>query len=438
MFARINFFALLVLFSAFLIESIGTYVSVVGLSSLFASNVVIITLAVALDLGKVVAVSFLFNYWKYVNFVMRSYMTAAVLVLMTITSAGAFGYLSAEFQKAISGTQEQTIMVDSLTAEQSRLQKRKEEIDKQIAQLPENNVRGRSALIKNFGPEIQGINARLVAIDTELPKLKVESIKKNVEVGPIIYIAQAFNTTPEQAVKWIIFVIMAVFDPLAISLLLAGNFLLAYHKNKYLESLNTPKPRGYEFGDEDDITVVRASEAYAKPPEAEEPLPEVIEQTIDELEESFVPHVTEAQENHPATLIAPVPEEIELEAEDVKEVVQVEEPVVVDPEPETTPEATPEVVEQVDESQREVITIEQITKPVKPTVEEVLTEPQPIHRSMLEDIDARKGDIQEGDVGDGVKLRKILNQYVDLDTPPEVDKGPAVFVGGPSGKPVKR
>lgn len=433
MFARINFFAWLVLFSAFLIESIGTYVSVVGLSSLFASNVVIITLAVALDLGKVVAVSFLFNYWKYVNFVMRSYMTAAVLVLMTITSAGAFGYLSAEFQKAISGTQEQTIMVDSLTAEQSRLQKRKEEIDKQIAQLPENNVRGRSALIKNFGPEIQGINARLVAIDTELPKLKVESIKKNVEVGPIIYIAQAFNTTPEQAVKWIIFVIMAVFDPLAISLLLAGNFLLAYHKNKYLELLNTPKPTGYEFGDEDDITVVRASEAYAKPPEAEEPLPEVIEQTIDELPEPAM-QVAEAQENHPATLIAPVPEEIELEAEEVKEVVQVEELVVVDPEP----EATPEVVEQVDESQREVITIEQITKPVKPTVEEVLTEPQPVHRSMLEDIDARKGDIQEGDVGDGVKLRKILNQYVDLDTPPEVEKGPAVFVGGPSGKPVKR
>jgi cell division protein FtsB len=219
-------FAILVFLSAFLIEGIGTYVSVVGLSALFAANPVIIVLAVALDIGKVVSVSFLYKHWRRVNFLMKSYMTIAAIVLMLITSAGCFGYLSGEFQKAISNTNTQAVQLAALTDEQGRLQKRKEAIDKQIAQLPENMVAGRTRLIKQFAPEVNRINDRLVEIDKELPKLKIESIKKNVEVGPIIYVAEAFNTTPEHAVKWVILTIIFVFDPLAIALLLAGNYLI--------------------------------------------------------------------------------------------------------------------------------------------------------------------------------------------------------------------
>lgn len=223
-------FTVLVLLAAFLIESIGTYVSVLGLASLFSANPIIIALAVALDIGKVVSVSFLYKKWKQINLVMKSYMTVAAVVLMIITSAGAFGFLSAEFQKAISGTNEQNVIIQTLEQEQSRLQKRKEEIDKQIAQLPDNMVRGRTQLMRQFAPEVNRINERLAEIDKELPQLKVASIKKNVEVGPIIYIAEAFNTTPEHAVKWVILVIIFVFDPLAIALLLAGNFLIEERK----------------------------------------------------------------------------------------------------------------------------------------------------------------------------------------------------------------
>lgn len=225
-------FAILVLFSAFLIEGIGTYVSVVGLSSIFQADIVIIILAVALDIGKVVSVSFLYKYWQKVNLLMKTYMTIAAIVLMGITSAGAFGYLSNAFQKAIAGTNESAVMITALSEEQVRLQKRKVEIDAQIAKLPDNMVRGRTTLIRQFGPEVQRINNRLVEIDKELPKLKVETLKKNVEVGPIIYIAEAFKVTPEEAVKWVIFIIIFVFDPLAIALLLAGNFLIERHKEE--------------------------------------------------------------------------------------------------------------------------------------------------------------------------------------------------------------
>jgi hypothetical protein len=223
-------FTILVLLAAFLIESIGTYVSVLGLASLFSANPIIIALAIALDIGKLVSVSFLYKSWKKINIIMKSYMSIAAVVLMMITSAGAFGFLSGEFQKAISGTNAQTVMLKSLEEEKQRLQARKEQIDKQISQLPDNSVRGRSLLIKQFGPEVSRINSRLVEIDKELPALKVDAIKKNVEVGPIMYIAEAFNTTPEHAVKWVILIIIFVFDPLAIALLLAGNFLIEQRK----------------------------------------------------------------------------------------------------------------------------------------------------------------------------------------------------------------
>src|SRR5271157_2703851 len=235
------FFILLVLLSAFLIEGIGTYVSVVGLSALFAANPIIIVLAVALDLGKVVGVSFLYKYAKKVNVIMRTYMTVACITLMFITSTGAFGYLSREFQKAVQGTTQDTIMVTALEDEQTRLQHRKVEIDTQIAKLPDNFVRGRKQLIQQFAPEQERITGRLAEIDKQLPQLKIDSIKKNTDVGPIIYVAQAFGTDPEHAVKWVIMIIIFVFDPLAIALLLAGNFLIdEREKKKLLPSPVTP------------------------------------------------------------------------------------------------------------------------------------------------------------------------------------------------------
>jgi hypothetical protein len=225
-------FILLVLLAALMIEGIGTYMSVIGLAALFASNPVIIVMAIALDVGKVVTVSFLYRNWKKVNLIMKSYMTIAALTLILITSAGVFGYLSAEFQKAIQGTSENTVLVEAMEDEKTRLQARKVEIDSQIAAIPPDFITGRRQAIEAFKDEVERINARLIVIDTELPPLKLDSIKKEVEVGPIMYIAEAFNTTPELAVKYIIMTIIFVFDPLAIALLIAGNFLLVQRQKE--------------------------------------------------------------------------------------------------------------------------------------------------------------------------------------------------------------
>lgn len=345
-------FALLVLVSAFLIESIGTYISVLGLASLFSASLIVISMAVALDIGKVVAVTFLYKFWKDMHLLMKTYMTAAVMVLMLITSAGVFGFLSAEFQKAISSTNEQAVLITALTDEQKRLQTRKEEIDAQIAQLPQNSVRGRTVLMKQFEPEVSRINNRLAEIDKELPQLKMDTIKKNVEVGPIMYISQAFGVTPEEAAKWVIFIIIFVFDPLAIALLLAGNFLLQ-QKNLVKEDTHQLPP---------------VQEIEPPPIDKETLSPPKQEFTVEKIEE----------------IVSPTP---------------VEQPIfsVVTPEEKAELMADlPTVSEQHDEDKKDVITLKSINKFINPS------------RSSLEDVDAARVDVSFGD--------DAMNNFKNLST----------------------
>ena len=320
------FFAALVLFAAFLIEGIGTYVSVVGLSSLFAANMVIIILAIALDIGKVTSVSFLYKYWRKINVLMKTYMTVAAMVLMLITSAGAFGYLSGQFQKAISNTNQNGVILTALTEEQGRLQKRKEEIDTQIAKLPDSSVSGRRALMRQFAPEVERINTRLIDIDKKLPELKVENLKQGVEVGPILYVAEAFDTTPEKAVKWVILTIIFVFDPLAIALLLAGNYLIEERKKPIIQ------PPVVQ--DEDTPQVVPAAEAIKPPAPVVEtpplivPVPELVPEIVQLVEEPIQESVEFPTKEDDAALMAWAKKQEELElAEEVEPILRIAEPV---------------------------------------------------------------------------------------------------------------
>lgn len=218
-------FSLLTFASAFLIEALGTWISIIGLSSLFSADPIIIALAAALDVGKVVTVSFLYKRWSTAPRMLMMYMILATAVLMVITSAGAFGYLSAAFQGAIKDTKQQQILVTASVEEKAKLEARKREIDVQIANLPAHIVSGRQKLIAAFKSEADRINVRLRQLDAELPKMRAQQITINTHAGPIVYVAQAFDVSVEQAIKYVILVIIFVFDPLAIALLVAGNFL---------------------------------------------------------------------------------------------------------------------------------------------------------------------------------------------------------------------
>jgi len=142
---------------------------------------------------------------------------------------GVSGGHQGAFQGAIKDTKQQQILVAAAKEEKANLEARKKEIDAQIGNLPANNVRGRQKLISAFRAESDRVNRRLEQLNAQLPKMQVEQITINTHAGPIVFVSQAFHVSMEQAVKYVILTIIFVFDPLAIALLIAGNFLWGVH-----------------------------------------------------------------------------------------------------------------------------------------------------------------------------------------------------------------
>jgi hypothetical protein len=222
------FFIALIFSTAFSIEALGTLVSVIGLSTLFGANPIIIALAIALDAGKIVVVTLLYSYWRQMNMMMKTYALIASAVTMIITSAGAAGYLSGEFQKAIMNTQEGATQVTILKEQVAKYETRKKQIDDLIDRIPDQtNAKDRARIIANFKAEQVDLQKKIAQIDKELPKLQVKQIGVEAKAGPILYVSKAFNIPVEQAVKYVILTIIFVFDPLAVYLIIAGNFLLS-------------------------------------------------------------------------------------------------------------------------------------------------------------------------------------------------------------------
>lgn len=243
-------FILLTFLTAFLIEGLGTIVSVIGLSTLFGANPIIIALAIALDVGKLVVVSMLYKFWGKMKFLMKSYALIAATVTMLITSAGAAGYLTGEFQKAIVGTQETSLKVDVLKQQQAKYEERKRQIDDQIANLPsKTTVNQRIRMMKQFQDEQKALQVKIEEIDTQLPELQMKQIGVEAKAGPILYISKAFDVPVEVAVKYVVLMIIFVFDPLAVFLIVAGNFLLGLRDKEAREkSLNDELIEKYDPG----------------------------------------------------------------------------------------------------------------------------------------------------------------------------------------------
>ena len=225
------FFIILTFFAALFIEGLGSLVSVIGISALFGANPIIIALAIALDVGKVVTVSLLYTYWKSLSKLMKAYALLAATVTMVITSSGAAGYLTGEFQKSIMGTKEGELKVSVLKDQQAKYELRKKQIDDQIAALPaKTTVNQRLRLMNGFKAEQKALDTKIAEIDKSLPALQVSQIGTEAKAGPIVSISKALNVPMEKAVSYVIGMIIFVFDPLAIFLIIAGNFLWARRK----------------------------------------------------------------------------------------------------------------------------------------------------------------------------------------------------------------
>jgi hypothetical protein len=227
-------FTSIVFLTAFLMESIGTVVSVIGLTNFLGFNLITICLAVVFDIAKLVTVSLLYKNWKTMPSLLKIYMIPASIVLIAFTSFGAAGYLTSEFQKALMPTATIDLKVASLEQEKTKLESRKIQIDNQISNLPTNSIKGRTKLIETFKEETNSINKRLVQLDQELPDIKMESVSMSSHSNAITSLSKILNISVERTMGFIIGIIVFVFDPLAIALIVSGNFLLEKNSKEFI------------------------------------------------------------------------------------------------------------------------------------------------------------------------------------------------------------
>ena len=242
MFEQSKSFPKLVGLSALLIAGSAAFFSVFGLSKLFAgAQFAVVIMAGSLEFGKLVAASFLYRYWDKINIAHRTYMTIATVILILITSAGIFGFLSNAYQGATVGFEKEST---ALIYKEDRLEQLqedkvflKEELEAAESELPDNYRTAKRKLREEYQPKINDINTDIINLKSEIGDLKIALVETGVEVGPAIYLARVFDTDVDSVVKFFIFILIFVFDPMAVMFVISYNVtLLDREKNNNASS----------------------------------------------------------------------------------------------------------------------------------------------------------------------------------------------------------
>lgn len=240
----------------------AAFFSIVGLSKLFAgAAVAIIVMASTLEASKLVIASFLYQFWKTTSKALRSYLLVAISIIAIITSIGIYGFLSAAYQETkskydLTQTQTDSLTVkktyyessvvtfkDQLTAKTTQLTnltniRNSQEI--RATELVNKNRSSRSAdrsaketdaSIKQVNIEIDDLNKKIIAYSDSASKVQVAitqlSLKNEIssELGSLAYISRVLNVSMDKVVNILIILFIIVFDPLAICMVLAFNFM---------------------------------------------------------------------------------------------------------------------------------------------------------------------------------------------------------------------
>jgi len=242
----LDYLALLI---ALLISSVSAFYSVSGLTAIFAAaKVSIVIMGTALEVGKVVTTIWLRKNWARVGAIMKIYLVISMVVLMLITSMGIFGFLSkAHLDQAVptADVQAEVALID----EKIRTERDNIAANKLVLTQMDNSVTeilGRSRDERGAERAVQirrsqSAERSKLQKDNELAQRRIQDLQSQrapiaakvrqveAEVGPVKYIAaliygdQAGADVLESAVRWVIIVLVAVFDPLALALMLAVN-----------------------------------------------------------------------------------------------------------------------------------------------------------------------------------------------------------------------
>jgi len=249
MFARILSLSNVTLLVALALSSVAAYYSIVGLIAIFSGAVVpIIIMGSILEIGKITTTVWLRKYWDKCSFLLKSYLVPAVIALAVLTSMGIFGFLSKAHmdQGVVTGDAQAKLAIydekikterDNIDLARRALQQMDSQVDQMLTRTTDDRGTDRAVNIRRqqakertaLQNDISAAQTRITRLNEERAPIAAETRKVEAEVGPIKYIAALIYgdnldaNLLERAVRWVIILLVVVFDPLAIALVLAAN-----------------------------------------------------------------------------------------------------------------------------------------------------------------------------------------------------------------------
>ena len=240
----------LTLLSGLLVSSVAIFYSVAGLTSIFSASVIpIIIMGTSLELAKLVSTAWLKQHWEIAPRFLKIYLTVAVVALMLITSMGIFGYLSKAHadQALASGDVQAKIAVydqkiqiskDNIDADRKALKQLDDSVDQVMGRTTDSKGASKAVSLRRtqrdeharLTTDIETEQKNISQLTDASAPIRAEIRKVDADVGPIKYIAALIYGDKigpdvlEKAVRWVIILLVIVFDPLAVSLLLASQY----------------------------------------------------------------------------------------------------------------------------------------------------------------------------------------------------------------------
>jgi len=247
--------------SALSVSISAAFYSVTGLSMLFAgASLAVLIMASSLEVAKLVIASLLYQYWDKLNKILRTYLATAACVLVLITSAGIYGFLSAAYQSTATKSEivdkqiaaletKKQLYIDSrdnILQEKQSLANLRGTLSKgSTTQYTDRKgnlvVRTNNAAIRNIesasksdeklSEKVDVVNDSIFSLENQILEVKTNS-EATSELGPLKYISKLTGQPMDKIINWFLLVIIFVFDPLAISLVIAANFAFAQIRPK--------------------------------------------------------------------------------------------------------------------------------------------------------------------------------------------------------------
>jgi hypothetical protein len=257
-------FPYLVALSAISISFSAAFYSIFGIGKMFAgASTNVMVMAASLEFAKLVIASFLYRFWDDVNKVLRVYLTIACFVLIVITSAGIYGFLSSAYQETANKVENVDKNTAVITKKKEMIQKQLDQAEKQLElkstrqntlsdmrnrqQSNADNLISQNKSVSSVRSQMNQLGKESSLLDEDIKVLQDSIASKTeqigeldteildlstnkdlaAEVGPLKYIAKLTGKTLDEVVNWFIIALMLVFDPLAIALVIAANFIFS-------------------------------------------------------------------------------------------------------------------------------------------------------------------------------------------------------------------